>query len=329
LLSKSGHHFFEKVSTVTVKDAIDARNFPFDVQDWTFGFYLQEVNKTWSTPPNRKLVLMRDQIDNDGPDGWWREREGFNSILCPVLYGLDGNQALADWTLYAVQFPHGEYHNRKKSKGRRGTTHTTLSLGTSWGASIHSTIYLARDPTYFLVNFMLVLLFIEMLAVVSFVDNEHGNTSSYNLTLLLAAIALKFSSAADVPQLPYLTVLDKSMVLCYFVIASVMLVQLWPHLNALLHGHGHGQESEEFAYAAEETVVHMKVALATILGANAFLIGSAWRERSSTIRSHHLTVCEKPPSGAKKIWRDKAIKTPATLSGTSGPRQVAVPGSFI
>mmetsp|Transcript_38 Transcript_38/g.64 ORF Transcript_38/g.64 Transcript_38/m.64 type:complete len:576 (+) Transcript_38:39-1766(+) len=77
-----------------------------------------------------------------------------------------------------------------------------------------------RQPKYYIWNHMVIMMIIVMLNGISFVfdaKDGNGDRMQTNITLLLTAVAFKYSVADSLPVLPYLTYLDKFVLASFFI----------------------------------------------------------------------------------------------------------------
>ena len=82
-----------------------------------------------------------------------------------------------------------------------------------------------RKPGYYVWNVLMPMLFISAISLGAFEAprEEVPDRLSVSMTMLLTAVAFKLQISASTPQIGYLTLLDKYVLYCFFLIAGVCL----------------------------------------------------------------------------------------------------------
>lgn len=91
------------------------------------------------------------------------------------------------------------------------------------------TLAFDRKPHYYITNIVAPMATFTLLACLSFAVDEDGNSMdigtrlSFTMTLLLTAVAYKFVVTSALPQISYLTIMDKYVNMCFLFICAVLL----------------------------------------------------------------------------------------------------------
>jgi hypothetical protein len=189
-----GHMDGEFRTNTEFRDPISAKGFPYDTQDFGVNIALfpkeeQSFERTfvWNT---RRFV------------------QPVSKLRIPTNQLCTNNQAVPAWELCPV-------------------LHTAISREKGWNAKARWTVVMKRIPMFFDMNLIGPLTLFNILTLSSFLSpiEEIGERISFDSTMLLATIALKFAYTNALPELPYLTLLDTKLVMTTALAALVILIQ--------------------------------------------------------------------------------------------------------
>ena len=96
------------------------------------------------------------------------------------------------------------------------------------------TVPVQRHVSFHLAKFFLPLLVIVAVAFSTFwmPPDDLNSRASVGVTCLLAAIALQFAEANNLPEVAYLTLADRVYAICYFGLALAMVVSIYSNVLA-------------------------------------------------------------------------------------------------
>lgn len=180
----------------TFVDPIDARAFPFDWQDFTIAIGM----RPGKGGGDRRYVMLMD----------------------PVIFTT--NQAIPEWQIYGKgEAPGTAIMNGGKMK----TMFCKFGDGSGHLARCWFRFHMRRYPYYYIVNVFALTMMISTLSVCSFAIpfTDIADRLSFNVTLLLTLVALKFVVSGFMPKVPYMTMMDIRLNLSGFVLLVVMLIQ--------------------------------------------------------------------------------------------------------
>ena len=175
-------------------EAFDLRAFPFDVQDLNIRLRVENVSRI-------ELAHGRSDVRVEGsgcflpdfkPLTWAGERAGGGSLDAAAIFRLQKGDVAGASPLKFLRM------------WRSKTTHATLK------PELHVVLLYQRNPTFYLVNFQVLLFAITSCAVtawsVPFTDTN--DRLALDVTLLLTIVAFKQVLAGSMPPISYLTRLD-------------------------------------------------------------------------------------------------------------------------
>jgi len=197
---------WELFAVGTFLDPVEARLFPYDVQDFTIRFRLKAID-----------ALVQHGI-----------------FIChyPGRIALD-NKYVPEWVVHGITTDKGHNHISYDGffKSWADTLHLNIAMDDNqkpligWTAEASFTFFASRKAGYFEINILSMTFIIGALGLASFsiARQETGDRLSFNSTLMLAEVALKFAFADSLPKLPYMTHAD-TMVYGVFCCLAVLIV---------------------------------------------------------------------------------------------------------
>mmetsp|Transcript_18403 Transcript_18403/g.69614 ORF Transcript_18403/g.69614 Transcript_18403/m.69614 type:complete len:790 (-) Transcript_18403:352-2721(-) len=200
---------WRRLVEVTVFDPVNARAFPYDIQDMKIGLRLVPDLERMG----RYFVLYEEVAEE-------LDEVGLPRFLPTIRLT---NVMVPEFHILAPEVPGC---TAEASSAKRWML-TTIDRRVDENASFSCTFWVQRLPLYYSLNVLSMTTFIEVLALPTFgiPADELADRLSFNIGLLLAAIALKFAFADAIPKLPYITLLDFKVYFSFFSIFAIMLVQ--------------------------------------------------------------------------------------------------------
>lgn len=183
----------------TFTDPVDAQNFPFDWQDFTIELGL--------SPMNAACLASCYTIH-----------------MAPIIFMH--NQAIPEWKIFGK----GEAPGYSAMHGGHIRTMFCKSNGEQGHqARVWCRFYARRFPQYYLYNLVSMVAMISALSVCSFSIEctQIAERLSFNVSLLLTEVAMKFVLDGKVPKVPYRTMMDirlsmsSALLICVLAIQSV------------------------------------------------------------------------------------------------------------
>ena len=190
----------------TVRVDMDLRTFPFDRQNVSFNFMLQDQASTEALLKLHQLLHLTDasacldaKVDG-ATDGY--ELVGFR--LVPDVCEEEWSEVMSR-------------HGLLTEKERRAWATTG---GLAKFSNIEFRFDVRREPFFFLSKTVMVVYVLLLMEIATFhmAEDDIGTRTSVSLTLFLTAVAFQFATSSDLPKLPYLTYLDKLMVFMYLML---------------------------------------------------------------------------------------------------------------
>lgn len=194
----------EFVFKAKIFDPLDAHNYPYDVQDFRINIQLLP---NAAFPKRRFVKVDHDALWGDSPVG---------SFL------HEFHPAAPDWW----------FHPQSLS--------FTVTTGVDWDANATWRFTAARISFQVEMNYVLPIIIVELVGVGTFVvppsELADRMCMSLGITLLLTLMSLRFVAASSLPNLPYLTMIDKKFIFALVFLAIVIALQITSYLMNLSRG---------------------------------------------------------------------------------------------